>query len=65
VKRGNIKQVNKLINNTDFSIYQPPNHIERNVSSMKKLPIVEVVMGAVLIISIIGFYALQKGNTDN
>ncbi|SEW36025.1 hypothetical protein [[Clostridium] fimetarium] len=32
---------------------------------MKKLPIVEVVMGAVLIISIIGFYALKKDNTDN
>ena len=32
---------------------------------MKKLPIVEVVMGAVLLISVIGFYALQQnGDKD-
>ncbi|SEW36051.1 hypothetical protein [[Clostridium] fimetarium] len=32
---------------------------------MKKLPIVEVVMGAVLLISIIGFYALQQNGGSN
>ena len=32
---------------------------------MKKLPVVEVVMGAVLLISIIGFYALQHNGDSN
>ena len=31
---------------------------------MKKLPIVEIIMGAVLLISIIGFYALQQEDRD-